>query len=1093
MSHETRTDPPTYPEVLDIHDGAFSESIWGSDGFKTIKVSGQSDVVADSYKDDLTIAAGSNVTITTNAAGDTVTIASTAYTAGNGLQLSGNEFSVTALAITSVHEAANQAAQLALTTQEGDIVVRADENKSYVRNAGTAGNMNDFTLLKTPTDLVLSVAGNTGAITANQIRDAVEAATDSNTFTDADHTKLNGIDTGAKDDQTSAEIKSLLAGDNITGSHIADDAIDSEHYTDGSIDHVHLSGDCVDGDNIANDSLDSEHYIDGSIDEQHIANDAVTYAKMQDVSATDRILGRDSSGAGVIEEITPANLRTMINVEDGADVTDTANVTSAGAVMKTTVDALGDLLVASADDTVTRLARGTNDHVLTADSSTGTGLKWAAIPASGDANQNAFSNVAVSGQTTIAADSATDTLTLAGAGSVTITTNATSDTVTITGSSTDATKMPLAGGTFTGDVTINDDEEIRVGSNSDLIIVHNGTDGFIKETTGTLDIRAKNTNGGLVTISDSAGENLIKCTAGSSVELTYDGTKKFETTSAGATVTGTLTATLAANSIDSDHYVDGSIDLEHLSASGTKSSSTYLRGDNTWATVSSGGIPDAGNTATGSFALDRSTTIKIDAGQYLWLTCDQYLNVDVGQYADIDVTQYMDIDVSQYFDLNATQHIALATAGTERFRITSTGALAIEGSSNYGSSGQVLTSNGNDAPTWQDAAGGGPGTGEMFVKMYSGNTASNSGTNTIAGYNAGAALTANANNNTFIGKEAGASMNSEGLCTAVGERALSACTSGDSNVAIGQVAQRDGIQALKNVSVGNNTLLVNKSGNKNTAVGTYCLTALDDADNNTAVGWNAGASLTTAEECVFIGREAGKGVTTGDYNISIGAESMLGAVTGIANVNIGRDGLRAITSGQKNVNVGNDGNRTGTSASYCASLGHRGLFNNTGNYNTAVGYTAGEDITSGSNLTCIGHSANASASDATNEITLGNNSVSTLRCQVTSISSLSDRRDKTDINTLDLGLDFINELKPVKFKWQSREGLAKDGTYEAGFIAQDFQQVQKDNDADYLQMVLESNPDKLEAAPGKLIPILVRAVQELSTELNTLKNTLNNG
>jgi len=49
-----------------------------------------------------------------------------------------------------------------------------------------------------------------------------------------------------------------------------------------------------------------------------IDNDAVTYAKIQNVSATNRILGRDSSGAGAIEEITPANLRTMLNVEDGA-------------------------------------------------------------------------------------------------------------------------------------------------------------------------------------------------------------------------------------------------------------------------------------------------------------------------------------------------------------------------------------------------------------------------------------------------------------------------------------------------------------------------------------------------------------------------------------------------------------------------------------------------------------------------------------------------------------------------------------------------------------------------------------------------------
>jgi hypothetical protein len=64
-----------------------------------------------------------------------------------------------------------------------------------------------------------------------------------------------------------------------------------------------------------------------------IANDAVTYAKMQDVSATNVVLGRDSAGAGVVEEISAANLRTIINVEDGADVTDATNVTASGALM----------------------------------------------------------------------------------------------------------------------------------------------------------------------------------------------------------------------------------------------------------------------------------------------------------------------------------------------------------------------------------------------------------------------------------------------------------------------------------------------------------------------------------------------------------------------------------------------------------------------------------------------------------------------------------------------------------------------------------------------------------------------------------------
>jgi hypothetical protein len=47
------------------------------------------------------------------------------------------------------------------------------------------------------------------------------------------------------------------------------------------------------------------------------------------------------------------------------------------------VDAKGDLLVASADNTVTRLAVGTNDFVLTADSAEATGVKWAAASGGG--------------------------------------------------------------------------------------------------------------------------------------------------------------------------------------------------------------------------------------------------------------------------------------------------------------------------------------------------------------------------------------------------------------------------------------------------------------------------------------------------------------------------------------------------------------------------------------------------------------------------------------------------------------------------------------------------------------------------------------
>ena len=83
-------------------------------------------------------------------------------------------------------------------------------------------------------------------------------------------------------------------------------------------------------------SVDSDELVTDSVITAKIANDNVTYAKIQNVSATDRVLGRDSSGAGIIEEITPANLRTMINVEDGA----TADQTNAE--IRTAVEAASD-------------------------------------------------------------------------------------------------------------------------------------------------------------------------------------------------------------------------------------------------------------------------------------------------------------------------------------------------------------------------------------------------------------------------------------------------------------------------------------------------------------------------------------------------------------------------------------------------------------------------------------------------------------------------------------------------------------------------------------------------------------------------------
>ena len=173
--------------------------------------------------------------------------------------------------------------------------------------------------------------------------------------------------TGAVTIASTAVETSMIAADAITNAKIADDAINSEHYTDGSIDTAHLSSDAITGAKIADDAVDSEHYTDASVDFAHIQN-----------VAANSILGRNADSSGVLSEIALAT--TQILIGDGTGFTAAAlsgdvTMTNAGVVsiaansvdgthIALGSDAAGDIMYYNGTNYV-RLAKGNEDQLLT--------------------------------------------------------------------------------------------------------------------------------------------------------------------------------------------------------------------------------------------------------------------------------------------------------------------------------------------------------------------------------------------------------------------------------------------------------------------------------------------------------------------------------------------------------------------------------------------------------------------------------------------------------------------------------------------------------------------------------------------------------
>ena len=340
-------------------------------------------------------------------------------------------------------------------------------------------------------------------------------------------------------------------------------------------------------------------------------------------------------------------------------------------------------------------------------------------------------------------------------------------------------------------------------------------------------------------------------------------------------------------------------------------------------------------------------------------------------------------------------------------------------------------------------------------------------------------------NNTAIGANALFANIDGDLNTATGISALEDNTTGNSNTATGTFALGDNTSGSSNTAIGQGALRKNTTATYNTAIGFNSLTANIDGYNNTATGVNALAANTSGYFNTATGVNALGANTSGLSNTATGLFALGANTTGGINTAIGHGALRFNSTGSYNTAIGynalnNTNPTTALTGSSNTAIGYlAGTFNTTGTYNTFIGNGATASLNNLTNATAIGNGASASAS---NTITLGNGSIATLRAQVTSITALSDRRDKTDISTLSEGLEFIKKLKPVSFTWNTRD-KAKVGIKSAGFIAQDLLALQqKSAIGNNLDLVSQENPDKLEARYSNLLPVIVKAIQQESAQ-----------
>ena len=496
-------------------------------------------------------------------------------------------------------------------------------------------------------------------------------------------------------------------------------------------------------------------------------------------------------------------------------------------------------------------------------------------------------------------------------------------------------------------------------------------------------------------------------------------------------------------------------------------------------TVGKGGGAVSGNTVVGYQALNANTSGS--------------LNTVIGYQAGLANTSGANNFYGGYWTglsgTTASYNVAIGVPdggyGLSALQNNTTGQLNV--AIGAGALGRNTTANRNVAVGYQPLFFNTTGAYNVGLGGYALNS-NTTGSNSVAVGDGALNSNTTASYNAAVGYQAGYS-NTTGTIAAFGPLALYSNTTGVYNVAVG-TADPSGYAPLRS----------NTTGGSNTAMGSGALQSNTTASNNTAVGYQAGYTNTGGNN-LFIGGRAGYSHATGNYSTYVGEEAGY-FTTGAGNQFFGQGAGQVVTTGAKNTILGcYNGNLGGldirTASNYIVlSDGDgnpRGIFDNSGNFTVGGPFGAQNGISSAT------PSAGNQCFTGWNKDTTGNRFLAYFgtgatfsNCgsiyyngTLTVYATTSDQRLKENIVNAGSGLEKLNNVKIRAFDWKESGNHT-----DFGVIAQELNQVAPEAVGEGIDKEDGSIDRPWSVDTAVLVPAMIKAIQELKAEVDSLKAQL---